>query len=73
MEFTDQKYTDESILQEMIDFLEFRKEQMNEPYIVIGEKFVDSLCKHYDSLGEKYRIDVAWKSNLRFVLECNKQ
>lgn len=73
MEHTDQKFTNESILLEMIDFLEYRKEQMDQPYIIVGEQFVDPLCEHYDKLGEGYKVEVSWKNNIRFLLLTNQQ
>lgn len=61
-------FTDEVILEEMIRFLEYRKEFMEEPYIICGQRLADLLKEHFESEGIAFTLEEAWKNNVRFII-----
>lgn len=60
-------FTEESIMQEILGFLDYRKNIMKEPYVIVGEKFKDMLVEHFDNKNEQYKIENV-EENYRFIL-----
>lgn len=59
-------YTDEQIFEEILNFLEFRKTIMENPYVIVGERFKDMLEQKYILEGKAYLVEDV-NGNYRFT------
>lgn len=59
-------YTDEQIFEEILNFLEFRKTIMKNPYVIVGERFKDMLEQKYILEGKAYLVEDV-NGNYRFT------
>lgn len=59
-------YTDEQIFEEILNFLEFRKTIMKNPYVIVGERFKDMLEQKYILESKAYLVEDV-NGNYRFT------